>query len=71
MDDLSLRYQYLNAWDAAMMRLEVTCGFLQHRECNITRISEEAQIIVAERGPLVFAFNFSSTSNVKDMEVLC
>lgn len=70
-DDSSLRYQFLNAWDAAMMRLEVKYSFMQHQKCNVTRISEEAKIIIAERGPLVFAFNFSSTSNVKDIEVLC
>ncbi|PNW82693.1 hypothetical protein CHLRE_06g289850v5 [Chlamydomonas reinhardtii] len=54
-----LRYKFLQAWDAAMMALDNHYGFLASPHQWVTHMDEPEQILVFERGPLLFVFNWS------------
>ncbi|KAG2486093.1 hypothetical protein HYH03_015188 [Edaphochlamys debaryana] len=58
-DTEHLRYKFLQAWDAAMMSLDKAYGILPSRHQWVTHMDEEQQILVFERGPLLFVFNWS------------
>eukprot|EP00891_Asterochloris_glomerata_P000493 jgi/Astpho2/493/fgenesh1_pm.00011_%23_33_t len=59
-DSDHLRYKYLLAWDAAMQQLEEQFCFQQSSHQLVSFIGTGSeQVIVAERGALVFVFNFS------------
>ena len=44
-----------------MMDLDEKTQFLSSSHQWVTTIDSEKQVIVAERGPIVFVFNFSAT----------
>ncbi|KXZ46668.1 hypothetical protein GPECTOR_41g632 [Gonium pectorale] len=54
-----LRYKFLQAWDAAMMALDEHYSVLGSRHQWVTHMDEAEQILVFERGPLLFVFNWS------------
>jgi len=58
-DSPDLRYQQLGAFDKALMQLDDKFGFLSSPHQWVTHMDEKEQILVAERGPLVWVFNFS------------
>ncbi|CAK0744688.1 1,4-alpha-glucan-branching enzyme, chloroplastic/amyloplastic [Coccomyxa viridis] len=64
-----LRYKYMNAWDAAMQRLDQQFGFLSSEHLLVSYAGNEEQTIVAERGPLLFVFNFSPFNDYEGYKV--
>ncbi len=56
-----LRYRGLLLWDRALQRLEEAHGWLASAHQVVTT-EEDRMILVAERGPLVFAFNWSGVA---------
>ena len=68
-DDDTLRYKHLNAFDHAMQSLDIAHHLLTDENINLLLIHEEAKQIVYERGGLVFAFNFHPTASVTDWRV--
>jgi 1,4-alpha-glucan branching enzyme len=64
-----LRYYELNNFDAQMMRLDEMHKFLSHPHQFVSSACEERKLIVAERGPLLFVFNFHPTNTYEDLEV--
>ena len=57
-DSSHLRYKFLNAFDAACMRLEDSFQFMSSTFQIVSSASEEDKVIVFERGELLFVFNF-------------
>ena len=64
-----LRYYELNNFDKQMMRLDDMHEFLSHPHQFVSSACEERKLIVAERGPLLFVFNFHPTNTYEDLEV--
>ena len=64
-----LRYYELNNFDKQMMRLDEMHKFLSHPHQFVSSACEERKLIVAERGPLLFVFNFHPTNTYEDLEV--
>jgi 1,4-alpha-glucan branching enzyme len=64
-----LRYAQLNAWDAACMAADAAHGFIASPLQWATLIDDERQVLVAERGPLLFVFNFSPFHDYEGLEV--
>ncbi|GFH24234.1 starch branching enzyme, partial [Haematococcus lacustris] len=54
-----LRYRQLGDFDRALMELDDKFDFLTSAHQWVTHMDEEEQVLVAERGPLLFVFNFS------------
>ena len=69
LEDETLRYKHLNAFDRAMQHLDIAYPLLVNENINLLYIHEEAKQIVYERGGLVFAFNFHPTVSVTDWRV--
>ena len=61
-DDSSLKYEYLLEFDKAMIELTKQSNVFK-RAPKCLFIDAEKQVIVYERGGLVFAFNFSPSSS--------
>merc|ERR1719352_2128615 len=57
-DDQNLRYFELNNFDKALQALEEKFSFMSHEHQFVSMACEERKVIVAERGPLLFVFNF-------------
>ncbi|KRT80562.1 hypothetical protein AMK59_7074, partial [Oryctes borbonicus] len=68
-DDKMLKYQYLNAFDAAMNHLEEKYGWLHNQPGYISWKHEDDKVIVFERAGLVFVFNFHSVKSFSDYKV--
>ena len=68
-DDATLHYQHLNAFDQAMQHLDVMYQLLSDENIHLLFIHEGAKQIVYERGGLIFAFNFHPTTSVTDWRV--
>ncbi|KAI7843063.1 hypothetical protein COHA_003235 [Chlorella ohadii] len=64
-----LRYKFLNAWDAACLAMDDATGFIASPWQWATLIDDEKQVIVAERGPLVWVFNFSPFNTYEGLQV--
>ena len=64
-----LRYSLLNNFDKQMMRLDEMHKFLAHPHQFVSSACDTRKIIVAERGPLLFVFNFHPTETYTDLEV--
>eukprot|EP00127_Corallochytrium_limacisporum_P006304 Clim_evm15s225 gene=Clim_evmTU15s225 len=62
-DDDTLRYKFLNAWDAAMMHLENKFGWLLTDQAYISLKHESDKVIVFERGNLLWLFNFHPSNS--------
>lgn len=68
-DSDHLRYKFLLAWDKACMALDKQTGFIANSWQWATLIDDERQVLVAERGPLVFVFNFSPFYDYEGLRV--
>jgi 1,4-alpha-glucan branching enzyme len=64
-----LRYYELNNFDRAMMNLDKRYEFLAHEHQWVSTACEERKLIVAERGPLIFVFNFHPTNTYEDLDI--
>jgi len=64
-----LRYYELGNFDRAMMNLDKRYEFLAHEHQWVSSACEERKLIVAERGPLIFVFNFHPTNSYEDLEI--
>ncbi len=68
-EDDTLRYKDLNAFDRAMQHLDATHRLLADENIQLLFIHEEAKQIVYTRGGLVFAFNFHPNASVTDWRI--
>ena len=68
-EDDTLRYKDLNAFDRAMQHLDATYYLLADENIQLLFIHEEAKHIVYARGGLVFAFNFHPNVSVTDWRI--
>ncbi|KAI0321955.1 glycoside hydrolase [Amylostereum chailletii] len=68
-DEPSLRYRYLNAFDADMNHLEARYGWLSSPQAYISLKHEVDKVIVFERAGLLFVFNFHPTNSFTDYRV--
>ena len=68
-EDETLRYKHLNAFDRAMQHLDATYRLLVDTDIQFLCIHEEAKQIVYARGGLVFAFNFHPDESVPDWRI--
>ena len=68
-EDDTLRYKDLNAFDRAMQHLDATYRLLADENIQLLSIHENAKQIVYTRGGLVFAFNFHPTESVTDWRI--
>lgn len=64
-DDRNLKYQYLNAFDRAMVKMAKEHHFLSVGG-NILHIDENNKVLAFRRGDLVFVFNWSSDKAIPD-----
>ena len=68
-EDDTLRYKGLNAFDQAMQHLDVAHRILMDEGIYLLFIHEDAKQLVYERGGLVFVFNFHPTASVPDWRI--
>jgi 1,4-alpha-glucan branching enzyme len=68
-DSGHLRYSQLNAWDAACMGTDNVYRFIASPTQWATMMDDERQILVVERGPLVFVFNLSPFNDYDGLQV--
>ena len=68
-DDDTLRYKGLNAFDQAMQHLDIAHNVLADEGIYLLFLHEDAKQIVYERGGLVFVFNFHPTASVTDWRI--
>nr|XP_023024879.1 1,4-alpha-glucan-branching enzyme [Leptinotarsa decemlineata] len=68
-DDDSLKYKYLNEWDAAMNHTESKYGWLAADPAYVSTKHESDKIIAFERAGLLFVFNFHPTKSFADYRV--
>ena len=68
-DDDTLRYKHLNAFDRALQHLDITHHVLADEGIHLLFIHEDTKQIVYERGGLIFAFNLHSTASVPDWRI--
>jgi len=66
-----LKYRYMNAFDRAMNHLDKAFSFIASPHEYVSQKSEGDKIIIAERGQLVFVFNFHPTNSYSDYRVGC
>ena len=58
-----LRYSQLYAFDRALNHLDSVYNFTSDPHQIVSEASDEKQLIVAERGPLLFVFNLSPSND--------
>lgn len=68
-DDHLLRYKYLNNFDSAMNLLEDRYKWLSDPHTYVSLKNETDRVIVFERGPLLFIFNWHPTKSYTDYRV--
>ena len=68
-DDDTLYYRHLNAFDTAMQNLDAKYHILTDTDIQLLFIHEDAKQIVYSRSGLVFAFNFHPTASVTDWRI--
>ena len=66
-DDNTLYYKHLNAFDIAMQQLDIHYHLLSDEDIQLLFIHEDAKQIVYSRGGLVFAFNLHPTVSATDL----
>jgi len=64
-DDRSLKYEYLQSFDKAMIGLSKAHS-LQKKKTKCLSVDANGQVIIFERGGLVFVFNFSPNNYYTD-----
>ena len=67
-DDDRLQYQYLLEFDRAMIRLIRESSLLAKPHRHV-QTDENAQVLVYERGDMIFAFNFSPNNSYVDYRI--
>ena len=70
-DDGALRYAQLGAFDRALMELEERFRFLASPHQVVSLASDFDKVIVAERGDLLFVFNFHPANDYEGYCVPC
>jgi len=65
-DDTTLRYQHLNAWDKEVNLLEEERGWLAAEPGHVSTKHEEDKVIVFERAGLLFACNLHPSRSLPD-----
>jgi 1,4-alpha-glucan branching enzyme len=68
-DEGHLRYTELLEFDEDCMKLDGTYGFVSSPTQWVTMMDDRRQILVAERGPLVFVFNFNPFEDFDGLKV--
>ncbi|KAH7615671.1 hypothetical protein Ndes2526B_g09583 [Nannochloris sp. 'desiccata'] len=68
-DSEHLRYPQLNAFDAACMAADEKFGYISSGLQWVTVMDDEKQVLVAERGPLLFVFNLSPFDDYEGLPV--
>ena len=68
-DDDTLYYKHLNAFDIAMQLLDSEFQMLSNDDIQLRFIHEDAKQIVYMRGNLIFAFNLHSTNSINDWRI--
>ncbi|CAE1332335.1 GBE1 [Acanthosepion pharaonis] len=69
-DDTTLKYRFLNNFDAAMLHLEEQYNWLDYAPNFISRKDEGDKVIVFEiRNDLVFVFNFHQSKSYTDYKI--
>ncbi|EGO02048.1 glycoside hydrolase family 13 protein [Serpula lacrymans var. lacrymans S7.3] len=68
-DDLVLRYRYLNNFDCVMNHLEDKYKWLSAPQAYVSLKHEGDKVIVFERAGLLFIFNFHPTNSFTDYRV--
>ncbi|CCG84122.1 protein of unknown function [Taphrina deformans PYCC 5710] len=68
-DDPLLRYELLNNFDAAMMHLEESTGFLSADPAYISLKHETDRVIAFERAGLLFIFNLHASNSYTDYRI--
>ncbi|OWF54507.1 1,4-alpha-glucan-branching enzyme [Mizuhopecten yessoensis] len=70
LDDKTLKYQYLNNFDRAMMQAEEKYKWLRNSQNYLSRKHEGDKMIVFDRADrLVFVFNFHPTKSYTDYKI--
>lgn len=67
-DDPMLRYSWLSLFDSAMMHLNKKYPWM-HSHQYVSLAHESDKLIVAERGELLFIFNFHPTKSYADYKI--
>lgn len=68
-DDPALLFSCLGDFDREMLRLVTAAGVLDDTVPRLLHLSESDKVLVLERGPLMFLFNFHSSCSVSDYPV--
>ena len=68
-DDPNLHYAGLNAFDQAMMQLDIQHHILDDKLIEQLAVHEEGRWLVYRRGPLVFVYNFHPTQSYSDLRI--
>jgi len=68
-DNKELRYQHLNTFDASMIQTAEQHSLLASNPAQLLYVHNDDQILVAERGNLIFVFNFSPQQSFPDYPV--
>ena len=66
-----LKYKFMNSFDRALMHLDKAYGFVAAEHEYVSRKDNGDKVVVAERGDLVFVFNFHWNSSYTDYKVGC
>ncbi len=65
-DNTDLKFMYLNEFDKAMISFLKTYQVLSCDPARLTNMDEDNQVLIFERGNLIFVFNFSPTNSIPD-----
>lgn len=68
-DSGHLRYSHLNAWDQDCLKMDSLYPFIASPIQWVTMIDNERQVIVAERGQLLFVFNFNPFETFEGLRI--
>jgi 1,4-alpha-glucan branching enzyme len=68
-DNPLLKYKGLQAFDAAMQRLDSQFHLLHDKFIELLMVHEDQKLLVYRRGPLVFAFNWHATNSYTDLRI--
>ena len=64
-----LRYKGMNAFDAAMQKLDQQYGIVEDKLIEQLALHDDTKQLVFRRGPLVFAFNFHPTESYEGLRI--
>ncbi len=68
-DNPELRYRGLNAFDKAMLDLDIKYNVLTDPFIEQLYVHEENKLLIYRRGPLVFVFNFHPSNSYVDLRI--